>query len=404
MLQNEQLLHLLVTPYQNRKLPVYRWYNFNHSFSRDLVLDLIDEFNFSKEARILDPFCGTGTTLLAAKEKGTSSLGLDILPLSIFVSNAKLQRYSTSFLREEMGDLFSRLEENNNVQLKYRGEDILTRVFHPAILHQIFAVSDWIGKQRYQQSRYFFLTALLATLDKVACARKDGGFLRLLPNKKIPDFKETLTNKINKMFEDLAFINNLPPADSKALLGDARKMPFPDRTFNGVITSPPYPNRHDYTRVYALELMIGFLDSESALKALRYRTLCSHVEARRVFYALGYRKSGKLRKVLEQLQHTQLPNTQVIKMLDGYFEDMFLVISEVRRVLKSGGFAAFVIGDVHYGGVLIPVEEILAEMGERAGLRFTKSITARFRGNSPQQMGKFGRSPTKESILIWEKM
>ncbi|GAG64372.1 unnamed protein product [marine sediment metagenome] len=73
--------HLLVTPYQNRMLPIYSWYHFSHSFSRDLVWYLIDKFNLGSQSNILDPFCGSGTTLLAAKEKGISAIGIDILPL-----------------------------------------------------------------------------------------------------------------------------------------------------------------------------------------------------------------------------------------------------------------------------------------------------------------------------------
>ncbi|RCV65037.1 hypothetical protein C5S53_05795 [Methanophagales archaeon] len=49
-------MHLLVTPHQNKKLPIYRWYHFNHSFSRDLVWYLIDKFELNSQSIILDPF------------------------------------------------------------------------------------------------------------------------------------------------------------------------------------------------------------------------------------------------------------------------------------------------------------------------------------------------------------
>lgn len=95
----------IVTPYQNKKLPLYDWYNFNHSFSRDLVIGLIEKFELSGQDRILDPFCGSGTTLLASKEKDIPAIGIDILPLSAFVSNSKTLEYDKEVIGESMNRL-----------------------------------------------------------------------------------------------------------------------------------------------------------------------------------------------------------------------------------------------------------------------------------------------------------
>ena len=90
-------------------------------------------------------------------------------------------------------------------------------------------------------------------------------------------------------------------------------------------------------------------------------------------------------------------------MLEGYFEDMHLVLKEIKRLLIPHGKVAFVIGDVRYGGIMIPVGNILINIGNNIGLEFKAKITARMRGNSPQQMKKYGREPMEENILIWEK-
>lgn len=103
------------------------------------------------------------------------------------------------------------------------------------------------------------------------------------------------------------------------------------------------------------------------------------------------------------MEKETLPNKHVIPMIKGYFEDMYLVLKEVARVLKQRGFAAFVIGDVRYGGFLVPVSDILVEIGDSLGLTHQETLVARLRGNSPQQMGKFGKIPAKESIVIWKK-
>ena len=396
--------HLLVTPYQNRMLPIYSWYHFNHSFSRDLVWYLIDKFNLGSQSNILDPFCGSGTTLLAAKEKGISAIGIDILPLSVFISNAKLQNYDIKKIRHKAKELNELLDNNTNHPVSIPEITILRKVFDEKMLFSIFAIKNWIQGIKDENLRYFFLTSLLSIVEQIAYAKKDGGFLRMVPSKKIPEFKEVLFSKFNEMLTDIEYSTNLQNnVRSEAVLGDARQTCFLGESFNAVITSPPYLNRHDYTRVYILELAIGFLKSDDEIKELRYKTLRSHVEAKNFFTCDGYKESIELKEIIKKLEKKSLPNKQVISMIRGYFEDMYLVLKEVVKVIKRGGFTAFVIGDVRYGGILIPVSDILIEIGNSLGLSHQETIVARFRGNSPQQMGKFGRMPSRESIIIWKK-
>jgi len=397
-------LRLLVRPYQNKKLPIYRWYHFNHGFSRDLVWYLIDKFGLGSESNILDPFCGSGTTLLAAKEKAIPTIGIDILPLSAFVCNAKLQNYDTKKIRHKSQELKNLLNNSANCAASLPRIPILRKVFDSGILCNILAIRNWIRRMKDKKMKYFFLTALLSIVEQVAHAKKDGGFLRIVRDKKIPGIKKIITNRINEMLSDIE--DNSNPrynVKSEALLGDARKICFPKASFDAIITSPPYLNRHDYTRVYILELAIGFLESENEIKELRYRTLRSHVEAKRLFKCDGYKEPIELKKIIITLKKRCLPNKQIIPMITGYFEDMYLALKEIARVVRQSGFVALVIGDVRYGGILIPVGEILVKIGNSLGLAHQETLIARMRGNSPQQMGKFGKIPARESIVIWRK-
>lgn len=396
---------LLVTPCQNKKLPIYRWYHFNHSFSRDLVWYLIDKFNLDSQSTVLDPFCGSGTTLLAAKEKGISAIGVDILPLSIFISNAKLQNYEIKKIKYKIRKLIEFLNDHKKNKPLIPKIKIIHKVFDQKTLLDLLVVKSWIERIKDEKLKYFFLTALLSIVEKAAYVKKDGGFLRMIPNKEIPNVKEVIFSKINEMLTDIEYSTNLQNnVRSKAILGDARQICFPTESFDAVITSPPYLNRHDYTRVYILELAIGFLKSDDEIKKLRYKTLRSHVEARRNFTeAKDYREPIVLKSIIKKLRRKNLPNKEVIPMIEGYFEDMYLVLKEVARLIKRGSFVAFVIGDVRYGGVLVPVGEILVEIGSSLGLVHQETLVARFRGNSPQQMGRFGRIAAKESIVIWKK-
>lgn len=397
-------IRLLVTPYQNKKLPVYDWYRYKHSFSRDLVMKVIEKFRLNDRDKILDPFCGSGTTLLASKEMGIPVRGIDVLPLSVFISNSKLLRYDKHHIKTAINGVKNLFNENNtNHIINKTKKELLMRFFREDILDKILFIRKWIERKDNKETKYFLLTALLSILEDISYTRKDGGFLRILKGKKISDLKSVYLSKLYKMVRNIEFINNLPNTDAEAIEGDARKTMFESSSFSAVITSPPYPNRHDYTRVYLLELIIGFIDTQKEIKTLRYQSVRSHVEARRKFITEDYNSSNILNAVLKRLEKISLPNRQIIKMLEGYFEDMYLVLKEIKRVLKPKGKVTFIIGDVRYGGVKVPVGNILIDIGNNIGLEFQKKIVARMRGNSPQQMKKYGRDPMEENILIWKK-
>ena len=184
----------------------------------------------------------------------------------------------------------------------------------------------------------------------------------------------------------------------EACVADARVMPASDAEYSAVITSPPYPNRHDYTRIFGVELMFAFQDWE-ANRALRYQTFHSHPEARPNRPSAGRYKPPKALDASVR----DLSDKRIQRMLDGYFLDMYLCLCEVARVCRKGAKAAFVVGNTQYDGTAILVDELTAEIGEQAGLTCKEIRAVRWRGNSAQQMGKYGRMAARESVVMFEK-
>jgi len=90
-------------------------------------------------------------------------------------------------------------------------------------------------------------------------------------------------------------------------------------------------------------------------------------------------------------------------MLIGYFIDMQKVLREWGRVLARGARVALVVDNVRFEGELLPVDLVLSEMAEEAGFQVEEIIVARYKGNSSQQMGRYGRVPVRESIVVWRK-
>jgi site-specific DNA-methyltransferase (cytosine-N4-specific) len=238
-------------------------------------------------------------------------------------------------------------------------------------------------------------------LKEVSRTKNDGAFWRYKRDDALKTLREALPPQVKMMVADVAGDGKFS-APYQIARADARRIPLKNASVSAVITSPPYLNRHDYTRVYALELLFSFLKSNEELKKLRYKMLRSNVEAKSVVKFPDYHPTENLRKLLAELKECDLPNRKVVEMVEGYFEDMFGVLKELKRVCQPGSQIAFVVGNCKYGSVMFPVDELLAEIGDYVGLRPLKITIARYRGNAPQQMKKFGREASRESIVIWE--
>ncbi len=398
-LMEELDLARLVTPFQSRKFPVYRWYNLNHSFSRDLVLKLLEQFGIEVGSLILDPFCGTGTTLLAAREAGVECVGIDLMPLSVFVSRGKMLKYDP----EKATCDYEQIYPSRQYEFDFNSaEPYLQKCFPPEQLTKLLHLRYTIS-QMPDPERSFFAIALLNSLKPMSYAKNDGAFLRFKTDVNPKTLGETFPPQVKMMLEDIGHSRKNGNGDFRIIRGDARVIPLKDKSIDGVITSPPYLNRHDYTRIYAIELLFGFLEDNQALKQLRYKMLRSNVEAKRSVEIRDYQAPERLRKLIDKLSSVHLPNRKVIDMIWGYFEDMFGVLKELSRVCKVGSKIGFVVGNCKYGGIMFPVDELLAEIGESAGLTNKRIVVARYRGNAPQQMREFGKESSRESIVMWER-
>jgi hypothetical protein len=66
------------------------WYRFVLSYPPHLVRDYVARFDGLLEKRVLDPFCGTGTTIVECKKLGVSSIGVEAHPMAHFASATKV--------------------------------------------------------------------------------------------------------------------------------------------------------------------------------------------------------------------------------------------------------------------------------------------------------------------------
>ena len=330
----------LVTPYQSRKMPVYRWYNLNHSYSKDLILRLLQDFKVPPQSTVLDPFCGTGTTMLCCRDAGMNAVGVDIMPLSTFASRSKIMYYDCGQVERDFGRIFPGRQYDFGFETaapylqKCFPLEELTRLLH--LRYSILQMEN--------PCRSFFALALLGILKQVSYTKNDGAFIRFCRDEEPDCLEETFPAQVKMMLNDIRSNGDERNGNQFPVIrGDARNLPLADNLADCLITSPPYLNRHDYTRIYAVELLFSFLDDNEQLKKLRYKMLRSNVEARRTVESSDYEPPPRLAELLAKLEKCRLPNRKVLDMIAGYFEDMYLVLKEAARVLKRGAKAAFVV-------------------------------------------------------------
>ncbi len=257
-----------VSPLSDKNIVPFNWYSFKHRFGSQLVSKIFDMFELSEGDTIFDPYCGGGTTLIKAKLEGYNAVGLDISPFSTFLTNALTKSYDTDRLKKA----FKTISHKVNSKVDIPDVAILQKSFSDRTLQYIYSLKDSINSLSTPE-RDFFLFSLLRILNSVSKAKKSGGFLRITDQRRVPleVAKKIFVDSSEKLMSDIKTFK-YTDTFTKAIIADARYYPHEvkDRKYDAIVTSPPYPNRHDYTRIYELELLVGFISDNDSLKSLRY--------------------------------------------------------------------------------------------------------------------------------------
>lgn len=401
---NEPLLSKEVAFSGAMKLPRHRWFYYKPGFSPKLV-DFILEKYTPPVKTLVDPFCGVGTSVIAAAfNHGFKSHGVDISPLVIEISKAKITNPSPEKIVRSLKQINFSKKYMNGIDEYY-----LKKSFDDVTLRQLFNIKNEIVKlfKKNSDEERFLSVCLTSIFHEFAHARRDGGFLRFVKNENIPNvekrYKEVVFDFLNDVVNEnqlLFFSNGNGSHDINFEVGDAREIKLKSNSAGIVLTSPPYLNRYDYTRIYALEMaLIGLTDND--VKVIRKNTLKSHVEAKhKMFPKL---QSEILDKLMSKINTSTLTNENIPEMILGYFHDIAWNISESKRILKKNGIAAYVVGNCRFSGHHVEVDSIIAEIGSNIGLNLENIIVAKARGSSVQQVYKYGEIPLRESIIVFKK-
>lgn len=408
VIKEEFRLSNLVSYVGNKSVPVLRLYRYKEAFALSFVESFISRFGLTEEDYIFDHFCGMGTTLFAAAKKGIPSIGVDKLPIALFVAKTLPLFYSIK--PGQIKEKFEKLKRQvQHVSPAPIASDVaIMKVAFPSDI--LLSLRKWktVIDDLKPPLNDIFLLLFFSILEQCSYTSKDGQFLRLIQEKTVAVPQEALEKKVFEAERDLHLIKKFRWDQSVYLpsvyLGDTRNLMEINflQQPTAIITSPPYVNRYDYTRTYSLELCFHFVRNFEEMKAVRFGIIRSHIESKVQVHELPPHPAVK--EVIDILEEKdKLNNPRIPYMITGYFLDMQRVIKEWARVLAKGARVAMVVDNVRFEGELIPVDLILSDMAEEEGFRVDEIIVARYKGNSSQQMGKYGRVPVRESITLWTR-
>lgn len=379
--------------------PIHDWYRFVLAYPPHLVRDYLTRFGVEPGQTVLDPFCGTGTTLVECKKHGIGSIGLEANPMAHFASHVKtdwspdavaltgraevIADAARSALRcDGIDDDMTLYADQLSLRTLPPQSDklLLTGSISPLPLHKALVLLEQIAAAQPDTETGHLRLAVAEAAVNTFSNLRFGPEVGVGPAKTdAPVIAPWLAN-VSRMAADLHRVSGSDRTAAQVVLADARGAleHIAANSIDAVITSPPYPNEKDYTRITRLEsVLLGFITSRAELQSFKRTLIRSNT--RNVYkgdsddlWIDDYPAIQQLAAAIEA-RRLELGKTSGFEKLYArvtrlYFGGMARHLAELRRVLRPGALAAYVVGDqASFFRILIRTGQILAEIAERLG-------------------------------------
>jgi DNA modification methylase len=385
--------------------PVHDWYRFVLCFPPHLVRTYLDRFEVSPGQVVLDPFCGTGTTLVECQKRGVTGVGIERNPMAHFASQTKLnwaidpdrlvadaentgQRVESILRSEQKQAERVRYARNGSasiaelLKLPAEAQALLLKGSIEAIpLHKVLLLLETIEKGGHPEFRSHSKLALAHVIVRDASNLHFGPEVGVGTPKPDSPVISLWLKAVRGIANDLRGLGDLDTlTNSRVHLIDARNIRdvIEPRSVDAVITSPPYPNEKDYTRATRLEsVILGFIRNKLDLRTLKHGLLRSNT--RNVYKSddddLAVTKNNEIQRIARSIekQRVTLGKTSGFERLYArvtklYFGGMARHLASLRPLLRPGARLAYLVGDqASYLRVMIKTGDILADIARSLG-------------------------------------
>ena len=355
------------------------------SFSSEIPRFFLRRFT-SEGDTVLDPFCGSGTTLLEAILSNRNAVGIDVNPLACLISKVRTTPipkdeldYSSIILmkiRGEINRLYGQLtltvDEPPEMQIEI--PDFLNRDywFKPHVLKELGIIKSRIDSIEHRNLKDLFKVAFSSIIVKVSNQQHETRYKRV--DKRINQFDTYLhfEKKVQEMVSSMRIVNKLNEMGNCRVYNQDLRLARLARDLNEsvdlIVTSPPYLNAWDY-----------------------------HLYQRFRFYWLGFNPQ-KLRdeEIGAHLTHCYIENS-----VQRYSSDMTLCLMHIYRMLKKSAYCCMVIGDALVRGKRVDTGELITNIATKLGFEHRKTYNREIFG--PHFSQKRSINKKIEHIIILRK-
>lgn len=367
---------------------VHAWYRFVLSYPPHLVQDYIKKFGINYSHKVLDPFCGTGTTVVECKKLGIESVGIEANPMAWFAASVKLDW--TVNPDKLLSSAMQIVERANHVIASERTllslpaesqKVILKNSISPLPLHKTLVLLQQIQTLADNSCLNHLLLALASSVITSVSNLKFRP--EVCVSKKLKDdapVVEAWFSVVNVMVQDLyqlQICHSTPAIVQNADSRNISKSLIPN-SVDAVITSPPYPNEKDYTRTTRLEsVLLGFIQSKAELRLLKEGLIRSNT--RNVFKVdtddIWVSKHLEIQRIANEIEkrRIELGKTSGFERLYHrtvklYFGGMAKHLADLRYILRPGAQLAYIVGDQKsFLQVMIHTGSLLADIAQGLG-------------------------------------
>lgn len=403
----------------NMSSPVHNWYKFTAGFSYKFV-DIILE-DYDPNIVVYEPFAGCGTTLVECQKLGFRSIGNESQELMCNVIHAKLNWTITKQQFKRGISVIEKFIDEN------KDKEETTKKFHPLLLTlydhnslcELYCIRDGIKRLRNVGVRQFFNLALSQTLHKAAIhpiavpyiARStflaDSGKAW----EKFQAIAEKMFDDIQLMphHEQLATVYNWDSREKNEAVADA--------SCGLCITSPPYLNNLDYGEVskvhsHFFEMTNNWNDITEKVRKKLVTGATTHYRDTEFVMEEFAKNEFAQRNPETMVQLVEMYNKIKVNakqrkgkksfhiLMMHYFEDMYYVLKEMRRVLSEGSEAYLILGDSAPYGIYVPTTQILGDIAVSAGFSEYSIHKIRSRGDKWKTLKNRHNISLSENILI----
>ena len=416
------------------RAPVHRWFTYPAGFSYKAVEHSIERFGIIPGNTIYDPFMGSGTTNLVSKTLGINSIGTEAHPFVYRIAHAKLnwdidERKIKDFV-EVVGNQLAKVSKSLQ-ERSLRGEfpELILKCYEEKTIYDLWALKELINENlKNGSAREFFFVVATSLLRGVSIAAT--GWPYIAPNKK----KATSVDK--DVLSEFIILTHQMLSDTKAIKvwsngryknsnhilvnGDSRNTEnfIASQSVDHVFTSPPYLNNFDYADRTRLELYFwgeaktwGEISEKIRTQLITSATTQINRSDTRYEILEEFRKNcpsvtnfmDDAVQQLSSIRKTRGGKKSYDLMVAGYFNDMYQIIKDVARVLRSGSKALFVLGDSAPYGIYIPTDKIIGDIGINVGFTSYEIELLRTRGDKWKENPQRHSVPLREGIVILTK-